>query len=171
MLYTMVALCLTGLMPSALSGCSIPCQILTDRSQAPTAKRLEMTPGVVCRVVKGYRDYEARPAARLTADEKLIVYYEPTGFATTQAGHQHRAHLIQDAMVREAGKKSARWKKAKIVEYEGRSQRAEMLIYLMNTIAIKDLGPGAYELVITLKDQISGETAEQVVEFQVIRPE
>ena len=40
-----------------------------------------MTPGIVCRSIDGYEDYELLPEAAQTSEEKLLVYFRPSGLS------------------------------------------------------------------------------------------
>src|SRR5271154_3640918 len=55
----------------------------SDRGGAATTAQeetsLRMTPGVVCRSIAGYEDYEPLPEAAQTAEEKLLIYFRPSG--------------------------------------------------------------------------------------------
>jgi len=130
---------------------------------------LGMSPAVACKSIEGYEDYEPLPDATLTSDEKLLVYYRPTGFRTDPVGNKFRAHLVQDARIRRRGEKVFLKTRMKLLEYEVKSDIPPDLIYLRNTISLKGLKPGRYELDIILHDKISGGSpATQVLAFQVV---
>ena len=71
------------------------------------AAPLSMSRAIACESVAGFDDYEPRPSPSLTADEKLLIYYEPRHFATEKDGPRYRAHFVQDARVRSATARNA----------------------------------------------------------------
>ena len=128
-----------------------------------------MSPAIACKSIEGYEDFEPLPDAALTSDEKLLVYYRPTGFRTEPVGDKFRAHLVQDAQIRRRGQKVVLKRRMKLLEYEVKSDIPPDLIYLRNTISLKGLKPGHYELDIILHDKIGGGSpATQVLAFQVV---
>ncbi len=135
------------------------------------AQALAMTPPIACRVVHGYRDYEALTEPSLTKDEKLMVYYEPRNYAVEALDNDRfRAHLTQDARVRKHGQKSVIWKKEAIVTYKPEADIPPSRLYIQNTIALKGLTPGAYDLEIVLHDEIAKDAiATRTLEFHVVK--
>jgi hypothetical protein len=130
---------------------------------------LAMSPAIACKSIEGYEDFEPLPDAALTSDEKLLVYYRPTGFRTEPVGDKFRAHFVQDARIRRRGQKAVLKSRMKLLEYEVKSDIPPDLIYLRNTISLKGLKPGHYELDIILHDKIGGGSpATQVLAFQVV---
>jgi hypothetical protein len=129
---------------------------------------LAMTDGIVCETIGGYRKYAERPGAALVKDEKMLVYYEPFGYTIERDDKGYRAHLTQDAFVRRKGGKVPLWGKKKIVDYEVRNPQPPTTLYLSNTISLKGLPPGEYELDIVLHDELGkGGRATQTVKFRV----
>jgi hypothetical protein len=130
---------------------------------------LSMSPAVACKAIAGYEDFEPLPDATLTSDEKLLVYYRPTGFQTEQVGEQFRAHFVQDARIRRRGEKTVIKSKTKLLDYEVKSAFPPALIYLRNSISLKGMKPGQYELDIILHDKIGGGTpATQALTFRIV---
>ncbi len=137
--------------------------------EAGEKELLGMSPAVACKAIKGYEDFESLPDATLTSDEKLLVYYCPTGFQTEPVGDQFRAHFVQDARIRRRGDKTVLRIKKKLLDVEIKSEIPSDLIYLRNSISLKGLKPGHYELDIILHDKIGGGSpASQALSFQVI---
>jgi hypothetical protein len=138
--------------------------------KAATKPLLRMSEAIVCDTIKGYEDYEPLPGAALTSDEKLLVYYRPLNYRSSLDKGSYQAHLTQDAQVRKRGKKGFLWEKLKMVDYTTPKQDLPPTqLYLRNTISLKGLEPGEYDLVITLHDEVNeGRTATQVVKFRVI---
>lgn len=128
-----------------------------------------MSPAVACKAVEGYDDYEPLPDATLTSDEKLLVYYRPTGFQTEQVDGKFRAHFVQDARIRRRGEKTVLKSRKRLLEYEVKSDLPPALVYLRNTISLKGMKPGDYELDIILHDKIGGGSpATQALAFQIV---
>ncbi len=69
-----------------------------------------------------------------------------------------------------AGPKKIIWQKLKMLDYTTPKQDLPPThIYLRNTISLKGLEPGDYDLIIILHDEVNeGRTATQVVKFRVI---
>ena len=133
---------------------------------------LSMEPGVVCKSIDGYENYEPLPGAAQTSDEKLLVYVRPTGFKTEKVDGGYQAHLAPDFEVRKSGAKSVLLQKKKMFEYKPRGTEPPYRIYLKNVISLKGLTPGDYELTIILHDEIAkGPPATQVIKFKVIPPQ
>ncbi len=143
-----------------------------DRSE-PTAKpiRLRMSPGVVCRAIDGYEQFERLRGAALTAEEKLLVYYRPLEYKTVQKGDVFTAHLTQDGQIRRKGEKTVLLRKKSLLDYEPKSPNPLGPIFLRNSFSLKGLAPGEYEYDIILRDENEpGPPAIQSLKFRVIAP-
>ena len=137
--------------------------------EADEKEPLSKSPAVACKAIDGYEDFEPLPDATLTSDEKLLVYYRPAGFQTEQVGDEFRAHFVQDAQIRRRGEKTVLKSKKKLLDYEFKSDSAPALVYLRNTISLKGMKPGKYELDIILHDKIGGGTpATQALPFEIV---
>jgi hypothetical protein len=151
-----------------------------DRKQADQADQprssagdaeigLKMSPAVVCRSIDGFEAYESLPGAKLTSDEKLLVYYRPEGFKTSLAKGLYQAHFTQDAQIRKRGEKAVLRQKKNLLDYNPKTSFPPQNIYLRNSISLKGLSPGDYDLTIILRDEIAKcPAATQVVKFRVI---
>ena len=134
----------------------------------PPAPKLTMSAGVPCANVRGYRDYDPLEPAVLTKDDKLLVYYEPSGFTSKKVGDAYQVHLVQDGRIRRRGQKAVLLSKQKLLDYKGSNPSPPERIYLANTIALRTLAPGEYDLDIILRDELTKDDAvSQVVEFRV----
>jgi hypothetical protein len=143
-----------------------------EESKAPARESLRMSEAVVCRSIDGYEDYEPLPDAALTSDEKLLVYYRPFGYKTAWIKDAYQAHFTQDAEIHRRGQKAVLRQKKKLLDYTAKSPQPPALIYLRNTISLKELKPGEYDLVIILRDELAqGPPATQIVKFRVIPAE
>jgi hypothetical protein len=140
-----------------------------DDSRSSPHDTLRMSQAVVCRSIDGFENYEPLPDAAQTSDEKLLVYYRPFGYQTAFVKGSYQAHFTQDAEIRRRGEKAIVRHKKKLLEYTAKSPQPPELIYLRNTISLKELKPGDYDLTIILHDEIAkGPPATQVVKFRVI---
>jgi hypothetical protein len=130
---------------------------------------LRMTPGVVCRSIAGYEDYEPLPVAAQTAEEKLLVYFRPSGHRIERVDDFYQAHLVPDFQIRKRGEKAVLREKLKYFEYKPKSTEPPRSIYMKNVIGLKGLPPGDYDLTIILHDEIAkGPPATQIVKFRII---
>lgn len=134
----------------------------------PAAPRISMTKAVACSKVNGFGDYVPLDEPALTRDDKMLVYYEVRGHEYEMAGKEYRVHLVQDARIRRRGETRILQSKDKMVDYAGRSKTPPLNVYLVNTVSLKSLPPGEYDLELILRDDI-GKTppATQVFPFRV----
>jgi len=140
-----------------------------NRAEKPTS--LRMSPGIVCRSIDGYEQYERLPGAAQTSDEKLLVYLRPLGYMTEPVDGEYQAHLVPDFQIRKRGQNAILRQKKKAFEYQPKSRERPRLIYLKNVISLKGLPPGDYDLTIILHDEVAkGAPATQVVKFRIMPP-
>ena len=83
-----------------------------------------MTPAVACSSIKGFGDYVPLEEAVLTRDDKLQLYYEPSGYLYETVGKEYRVHFTQDARLHRRGQKAVLQSKEKILELQGQEQGA-----------------------------------------------
>lgn len=133
---------------------------------------LTMTPAVACVSIAGFEDYEPLPGAALSSDEKLLVYYRPLRYRTEADGSGKHIHLVQDGQIRRRGEKKVLMFKARMLDYEWKSNDPELPVYLRNTVALKGLKPGDYDYDIILRDLLAPgtPTARQTLAFKVVPP-
>jgi hypothetical protein len=160
------------LAPTTAQGQTAPAQSDKDTSGYKPDNRktaLRMTPGIVCSAINGYEDYKILPKAAQTCDEKLLVYFRPLGYQTERVDDAYQAHLIPDFQIRKRGEKEVLLQKLKMYEYKVKDQRSPRLLYMKNSISLKGLPPGEYDLTMILHDEIAkGPPAKQVIKFRVI---
>jgi len=137
---------------------------------APDPKSsLRMSRGVVCSTIDGYEDYEPLPDAALTSDEKLLVYFRPLGYKSVLVDGLYEAHFTQDMQIRKRGGKGVLRQKLKLLDYKPRTPSPPQYVFLRNTISLKGLAPGEYDLTIILRDEVAKcSPATQLVKFRVI---
>jgi hypothetical protein len=128
-----------------------------------------MSAPVACREIRGYEDYDPLASPALTADEKLLVYYRPRHFKTAGVDGRFEAHLTQDCRVRRRGEKAVLWSKANMVDYRPRADTPPRQIFIRNTVSLKGLKPGEYDLDLILHDKIGRSApAVRTLPFRVI---
>ena len=104
--------------------------VLADDDQEPSKKNrdqessLRMSPGIVCRSIDGYEQYEALPGAAQTSDEKLLVYVRIHGFKIEHNQGYYRAHLVPDFEIRQRGEKADPASEEKMFEYKPQQPRS-----------------------------------------------
>src|SRR3954451_17651535 len=97
----------------------------------PDAKpKLTMTPAIACAKVTGYGDYVPLEEVVLTKDDKLLLYYEPSGFDYERVGSEYRVHLVQDGRVRRKGEKKVLQAKDKLLDFKWTSKTPPLNVYL-----------------------------------------
>lgn len=130
---------------------------------------LDMAPAIACRSIDGYEDYEPLPDASQTSEEKLLVYYRPLHFKLERKGAAYHGHFTQDAQIRRSGEKQVLQRKEKILEYDFKTDQPQPQVYLRNTISLKGLKPGEYDLEIILHDELAERaTATQTLHFRIV---
>ena len=132
---------------------------------------MSMETAVVCKVIRGYGDFDPLPDASLTRDEKLLVYSEPTGY-TIQPDKDKKgfkAHLTSDGRVRKKGRKEILFERKTLLDFTFNHPTPHMVICLRTNVAIKSLGPGEYELDLIVKDALAVDrSTTRTVAFTVL---
>jgi len=127
------------------------------------------TPPIACQEIRGYEDYEPMEEAVLTKDEKLLVYFRPRHYKTARVGNAYEARFTQEGRIRRRGEKAVLWSKKDLLGYTARSETPPRLIYLRNTVALKQLKPGDYDFDIILYDAVGRSApAVRTLPFTVI---
>jgi hypothetical protein len=151
-----------------------------DQSSAPSEEPtpspkpggLRMSRAVVCKSIDGYENYKPLPDAAQTSEEKLLIYYRPLRYRIDFVEGYYCAHLVQDNEIRKRGGKDIVRQKKKVVEYNPKSKVPLGPIYIRNTISLKELKPGDYDLTIILRDERDkgAQPTKQVVKFKITPP-
>src|SRR5262249_16560756 len=132
---------------------------------------LAMEPGIVCKSIDGFEDYQRLPDAAQTSDEKLLVYIRTHGFQTETVEKGVEGHLTADGEVRKRGQKAILRKKRNMLDYRPRAPLTPERVYLKASVSLKGLAPGDYDLTIILHDEIAKDTSvSQVIKFKIIPP-
>jgi hypothetical protein len=144
----------------------------TSESAAAAAQTtLRISPPIACRSIEGFEDYEILPGGRLTSDEKLLVYFRPTGYRVVREGADFVVHLRQDGQIRRKGSRAVLRRKNELLNYRPKTKTPPDLIYLRNTIPLKGLPPGDYEYDVILRDENApGSEARGSLLFRIVPP-
>ena len=130
-----------------------------------------MEPGIVCKSIDSFEEYEPLKGAAQTSDEKLLVYFRPHGFHTEKVNGKVVGHLTADGEVRKRGEKTVLRQKKKMIDFKPTAIGHPDLVYLKTSVSLKGLPPGDYELTIILHDELAKRAAAtQAVKFKVIPP-
>jgi len=158
--------------PAALFG--FVCWFVTVNS-ANSETRMEegefkLSQPVVCKSVKGFRDYVELKPPELTTFDKLLVYVEPSGFALKADGEKKKANLVQNARVRAKGSKKYFFERNELFKYEPELTTGRESIFLAASIGFKNVKPGEYVLELeTIDKSVSPEQKiVQQIEFVII---
>jgi hypothetical protein len=145
------------------------------KDNPPPAKAggLRMSRAVVCRTIDGYESYQPLPGAKQTSEEKLLVYFRPMRYKVEPVDNMFQARLTEDAEIRKRGDKKILRQKLKVLDYTAKSKDPPRQIFLRNTISLKGLPPGEYDLTIILHDELDkgSPPSRQVVRFTIVPPE
>ncbi len=134
------------------------------------AEEFRLTDALVCKSVKGLRDYERLDPPELTTYDKLIVYTEPSGYATRMVDRQRKAAFIQNAVLRAKGLKKPIFERKELYRFEPEVKADGDLFYLSASIGFKNLPPGEYTLELETVDLASSpeQKVAQTIQFRII---
>ena len=148
---------------------AILASLVVSPARSDEPEGLAMSKPVAVTKIHGFASFEPLPDATLTADDKLMVYYEPTGYTIERTKDGFRAFLAQDGKLRRKGRKEALWQKAPMFEYEAKDAAQPYRLYMRTDFAIKGLAPGEYELDLTVHDKlVKGSGTTRTVAFKVV---
>jgi hypothetical protein len=141
--------------------------------QAQAGDGFRVTDPIVCKTIKGLGQYERLDPPELTVYDKLLIYVEPTGFATKSADGVAKGLLVQNGKVRAKGSKTVIFERQELLKVEPEIKVGRELFYLSATVGFKNLKPGPYTLELeTVDKQASPERkVTQVIDFQIITGE
>ena len=127
------------------------------------------SPPVICSQINGYEDYEERPDANLTKDEKLQLYFRPRHFKSEKVGKKYQAWFSADVRIRRKGQKILIYTKDKFADYKHADNEPLQLLFLRSSISLKSLKPGDYELDLILHDLVGKSApAKRTVFFKIV---
>jgi len=117
--------------------------------------------------VEGFGGYVARPDPSFRKGESLRLYLEPVGFAYTPGGGGVRGAISVDVEIRTPGGLILGSAENFVaLEWTGKTEMHE--VHATLATPLPDLKPGAYLLVLTLRDQGSPKTEEVTLPFSVV---
>lgn len=139
--------------------------------QSESKAQFELTKAVLCTEVRGYRDFDRMAEPKLTRDDKLLIYCEPSGFSVERVkpDQGYRAHLTSSGRIRRRGKKEKLFERKDLLDYDVTAAFPPKRIYLKTSLQIKGLSPGDYEFDLIVNDALDEtNSVTQVVPFTVI---
>lgn len=107
--------------------------------------------------IQSYGDYFPRTSAPFKAGDEALVYLEPIGFGWTQDGDGYKASLETDIEVRSTGGLIL-GKAEKFGKIERTSRERIRELNLSVRLPLPALKPGDYELMVTVRDLVSGKS-------------
>jgi hypothetical protein len=114
--------------------------------------------------VQSHGEYAPRAEAKFHAGETALIYLEPIGFAWTAEGDSFRTNLEADVEIRST--KGAIFAQAeKFATFERTSRHKSRELDLRIRLALPQLKPGDYELLVTLRDMAAGKAATANLPF------
>lgn len=136
------------------------------------ADEFHLTEPVVCRSIKGFRDYEVLEPRELTTYDKLLIYLEPSGFSLKNKEEKLFIDLRQGAILHAKGSKKRIFEKEELFQYNPEVDSPYQQIYLAATIGFKNLIPGEYVLELWTVDKLAKPEKKeiQIIEFRIIPP-
>jgi hypothetical protein len=130
---------------------------------------LSLTTAIACETIEGYGRYSPLAAPAVCRDQKLLIYYEPVGYAIGREGQKYHIHLSQDTRIRRRGETTVLFHGKDIVDYDVTTPGPPHPVYIQYWTGVDRLKPGGYELDIILRDRIGAErVASQTLFFQVL---
>lgn len=128
---------------------------------------------VVCKSVEGLKKYVRRDPPELTTYDKLIVYVEPTGFATRDVEGKRKAAFVQNGRVRAVGSKKIVIERSELLRFEPEVFGPGATFYLAATVGFKNMPPGDYVLELETMDEAAepDRKVTQTVPFRIVKSE
>lgn len=128
---------------------------------------------VVCKSVEGLKKYVRRDPPELTTYDKLIIYVEPTGFATRTVEGKRKATFVQNGKVRASGSKKVVIERSELLRFEPEVFGPGATFYLAATVGFKNMPPGDYVLELETVDEAAepDRKVSQTVPFKIVKAE
>jgi hypothetical protein len=108
---------------------------------------------------RGYGSYTPRGSNVLKPDDTATLYVEPLGYGFRRNGESFEAELAGNVALKTAGGQILLAQKD-FAHFPFSSRRRVREIYLTISYACRNLGPGDYVIVTTLRDLVSGKSAD-----------
>ena len=140
------------------------------RVQAQDVAEFRVSEPIVCKSIKGFRNYERLDPPELTVYDKLLIYVEPTGFETKSQADVKKGQLVQNGKVRAKGSKTVIFERQELLKVEPELKIGHELYYLSATVGFKNLKPGEYSLDLETVDKLAQPERKisQTIDFRII---
>ena len=115
----------------------------------------------------GYGIYDIRPNNEFKADEKIIIYSEPTGFAYGRDGDFYVVDLALDFEIKD-GSGASLAKQADFSKWTIRSRVPNKEFMGKLDYSFNGIKPGEYEVITTVRDKNADSTAEFSTKFKIV---
>lgn len=137
--------------------------------QAQTGQEFRVTDPIVCKAIRGLGQYERLDPPELTVYDKLLVYVEPSGFATRSMDGVAKGLLVQNGKVRAKGSKTVIFERQELLKVEPEIKVGRELFYLSATVGFKNLKPGEYTLDLETVDKAASPERKimHVIDFRI----
>jgi hypothetical protein len=117
--------------------------------------------------VQSQGGYTPRADARFRSGETALIYLEPVGFGWAAEGEGFKANLEADVEIRSTG--GVVFAKAdKFAAFGPTSPTKSRDLDLRVRLALPAMKPGDYELLLTLRDAVSGKSATANLPFTLV---
>lgn len=147
--------------------------VLASSEPATFAEEFRVSDPIVCRSVEGLKKYVRRDPPELTTYDKLVVYLEPTGFATRIVDGKRKATFVQNGRVRATGSKKVVIERSELLRFEPEVFGPGATFYLAATVGFKNMPPGDYVLELETVDEAAepDRKVSQTVPFRIVKAE
>ena len=148
-------------------------QVVLIESQAQSGQEFKVTEPVVCKTIKGLGQFERLEPPELTVYDKLLIYVEPSGFATQGLDGTRKGLLVQNGKVRAKGSKTVIFERQELLKVEPEIKNGRELFYLSATVGFKNLRPGEYVLDLETVDKLASpeRKVQHLIDFRIIAGE
>lgn len=115
----------------------------------------------------GYGIYDIRPNNEFKADEKIIIYSEPAGFAYGRDGDFYVIELALDFEIKDSSGASLA-KQADFSKWTIRSRVPNKEFMGKLDYSFNGIKPGDYEVITTVRDKNADSSAEFSTKFKIV---
>ena len=122
---------------------------------------------IACSTVTGYGSYEPLPDNKVKAGDVIFFYIEPQNPATNKTEGTYEIWLTEDMFVLTAQQEEI-FKKVKAFEIHTQTSSPQLDIFGVNQLTLAEVPPGKYLFKVILHDNIKGEEASAMWDFEVI---
>jgi hypothetical protein len=120
----------------------------------------------LCSKIFGFASYVPLPGNVIDAGGSLILYYEPVNIYTNVKNGIYEIWYNQDLALYQDGELVQEWKD--FLQFKYASHKPAMDLFARNSVDFEGRLPaGMYSLKLSIKDQLSGKSAETSVDFEL----